>query len=154
MKKYILAKDVGGLFPGEIEPDCRDDLIPRLARAHDLQHLQRSHPAGNAVECPGSAGVRIGAGQNLSGQCQSVFKNHLMTDPVAADVEEFLDPETPRELACNPLASRVTDGRRRNRVVEDDRDLARVGDPLRHLGGSGKDKIDLDYLVDLADDDV
>src|SRR5260370_32724 len=106
MKENILAEHVGRLDPAQIKLQCRRNLIPGLSSAHDLEHLERTHPSRHAVERAGSAGMRIGASQNLPRQREAVFEDHLMADAAASHVVELLDVEILYELANNRMSSR------------------------------------------------
>src|SRR5262249_41835666 len=99
IKEDIFAEYIGGFPAAQLESDGGCDLIPGLPGAHDLEHLEGAHTARNAIERARGAGVRIGASQNLAGQSDSIFQDHLVADTAATDVKELLDPKLFDELA-------------------------------------------------------
>lgn len=98
--------------------------------------------------------MRVGASQNLAGQGDSIFQDHLVADTAATDIIELLDAKLLDELARDRLPLGVGNRGRRNRMVEDDDDFVGVRNPLRHGRGRGKRQVDLNDLIDIANHDI
>jgi hypothetical protein len=78
----------------------------------------------------------------------------LVTDAVAADVEEAVDAEVGRERAGMRTTRRVPDRRRRHRVVHHDGQLVGIVDAQRRNPHRGELQIDEDRHVHVDDDGV
>jgi len=112
MQEDVLAAHRVWFHTVEFIAHGRRDLEPRCTGAHDRIHLGGPQPAGRGVVGAGGTGVRVGAGQNFPGVCQSVLGDDLMADAMPADVIEALDAEVRNELSRTRTAGSVLDGRR------------------------------------------
>ena len=118
-----------------VEHDLRGgpDEVPRLALAEDVEHLRRTHAAGEAVHRARRAGVRVGVDQDLAGQRVALGRDEHVGDAVLADREVVLDAELLDELAHALGVVRGLHRRRRHDVVVEQDQLVGVRD-LQHVG--------------------
>ena len=149
VQEDVLAAHRVWFDAAEFVADCRRDLEPGGPGTHDRVHLGGPQPAGRGVVGAGGAGVRVGAGQDLSRAGQPVLGDDLVADAVAADVVEALDAEVGGELSGVRTAGGVLDGWRRDGVVHDDSQLVGVVDPIGRDPHGGELQIDQDGHIDV-----
>ena len=156
VRKMSLADAPGRSAAGQVVADRLADAEPCLAGGDGVQHVGPADAARRAIEGTGTAGVRVGVHQDGAGQCVGPVGDDGMADAlVGADIVQPLDAEFLREVTAGLHACGGLRGGRRDKVVEDDHHLRRIGD-LQHLAPAfGQERqVDQARGLDVDHDDI
>jgi len=153
VQEQILGRNTLGEPAFEIVADCLADPEPGLAGGQRVKQVGRAEPAGGAIERPGTAGMRVGAGHHRAGQAVGVLGDDDMADAlVGSDIVKAADAETAHKVAAADMHRGTVAVGGRHVVVEHDDDLVRVVH-LQHLAPRAAREAEVDQHGEIDIDD-